>query len=81
MRVCMFDHVVALSHVQGEAYEKRPRSLRRPLRISGQVLERFILSIVRCFCMAQVQKGVADTVIKAKRNILKFPVYAPEGVL
>ena len=31
--------------------------------------------------MAQVQKGVADTVIKAKRNILKFPIYAPEGVL
>jgi len=31
--------------------------------------------------MAQKQKGVAAAVIKAKRNILKFPIYAPEGVL
>jgi hypothetical protein len=31
-----------------------------------EVLEHFVLSIVRSFCVAQKQKGVADAMIEAR---------------
>src|SRR5215204_5868360 len=37
----------------------------RPLRIITSALEPIILSIVRCFCVVQKQKGVAGAVIEA----------------
>src|SRR5712692_11261540 len=42
----------------------------RPLRIMAKVLERLVLSIVRCFCVAQKQKGVADAMIEAVKCVL-----------
>jgi len=41
----------------------------RPRSIMAYVLERLVLSIVRCFCRAQKQKGVADALIEAKPSL------------
>jgi len=40
------------------------------------VLESLVLSTVRCFCVAQRQKGVADAVIEADARIVKIFEFA-----
>src|SRR5215211_4620262 len=37
----------------------------RPLSIMAYILKRLVLSTVRCFCVVQQQKGVADAMIEA----------------
>ena len=42
----------------------------RPRITMAQVLERLVLSIVRSFCIAQKQKGVANAMIEAERALV-----------
>jgi hypothetical protein len=39
------------------------------------VLERLFISIVRCFCISQKQRGVADAVIEADNLLLQRNIY------
>jgi hypothetical protein len=42
----------------------------RPLSIMAYILKRLVLSTVRCFCVVQQQKGVADAMIEAQSEFL-----------
>ena len=61
-----FDSVPRIRRIFG--FIVRPRA-NRPLSIMAQALERLVLSTVRCVCVAQKQKRVADAMIEAEKTM------------